>query len=133
MELQRRLKVNDFELELLRQEKDDLSRANSKLNTDLGLATSSLSIVGASLNKLKQDLDAEKEAQSIADSALATVEETDRLWYRRSDSFKNDALEFVWGEHLGTLADEWLAMTAGKEYLVSIGKQDFYVGYSLMQ
>lgn len=118
---------------MLQKEKEDLTRQRSQLDTDLGLALSNLTTAERSNRDLRTALSAEKEARTLADSALVTVEDTGREKYKASETFKEDTLSLARQEHLGALAHEWLSTDAGERYLLAVGKEDFYSGFLLLQ
>lgn len=123
----------ESELEVLCPEKNDWAQVKSELNIDLNLAVSQASTTKNAWKEIKGQLDTERLAWTTAKSALANAEETSRLRYRYSGAFKNAALVFAQQEHLETLAHEWLATSAVDNYLVSVGKEDYYSRYSMMQ
>lgn len=84
-----------------------------------------LLMANATIKALTKQLKAEREARVIFDSVLAFAEETGRSKYNGSNSFKNEALEFVWLNYLSSMAHEWLATDTGDKYMLVADKEDF--------
>lgn len=134
LELRKKFKVAESELEVLRKEKADWEAKEKQLAKDFG-AVQELGVKqDAALKALEQSLADEREACSLAEDALASAEDAGREAYKRSKAFTQDALALARiDQHLSLLAKKWLATPGGDDYLVEITQTDFYAGMVKMQ
>lgn len=134
LDLRKKLKVAQSELEVLRSEKEEWEAKEKQLAKDFE-AVQELGVKqDVALKVLEKSLAAEQEASLLAESALTSVEQSAREDYKRSEAFTLDALTLARSDsHLSTLAKEWLVTSGGEDYLVEITLSDFYTGMVKMQ
>lgn len=133
LELPKKFKVGQSELEVLCKEKAEWEAKEAQLAKDFETLQELGVRQEAKIQSLEKNLADEREARSLAEDALASAEESSRDNYKRSAAFTQDALALARSDHLSTLVKEWLATPAGEDHLVEITQSDFYAGMVKMQ